>query len=116
LLSVLLLVPLAVCAQYLMVRPPGAGPYVRFDLGPTFPEDGRLTVFGTFPAGNTVHYETGFASDVAMGYAFNPWVAAELELGWRLFDPHGVSAMPAEKRPTIIIDIPIQEGSHRLIQ
>jgi opacity protein-like surface antigen len=83
LLSVLLLVPLAVSAQYLIVRPPGAGPYVRFDLGPTFPEDGRLTAFGNFPAGNTVQYETGFASDVAVGYAFTPWVTAELEFGWR---------------------------------
>jgi opacity protein-like surface antigen len=82
-MSVLLLVPLAVSAQYLIVRPPDAGPYARVDLGPTFPEDGRLTAFGNFPAGNTVRYETGFASDVAVGYAFAPWVAAELEFGWR---------------------------------
>jgi opacity protein-like surface antigen len=83
LMSVLLLVPLAVSAQYLPFPPPASGPYVRFDLGATFPEDGRLTAFGTFATGNTVHYDAGFASTVAGGYAFTPWVAAELEVGWR---------------------------------
>jgi opacity protein-like surface antigen len=82
-MSVLLLVPLAVSAQYLTFRPPDTGPYVRFDLGPTFPDDGRLTAFGNVPTGNRVHYDTGFASMVAGGYAFNPWIATELELGWR---------------------------------
>jgi opacity protein-like surface antigen len=81
--SVLLLVPLAVSAQYRMFFPPGAGPYVRFDLGATFPEDGRLNTFGNFRAGNKVQYDTGFAMDAAVGYAFNPWIAAELEVGWR---------------------------------
>ena len=81
--SVLLLVPLAVAAQYPIIIPPDAGPYYRFNLGPTFPEDGRLTTFGTFPAGNTVHYDTGFALEAAVGYAFNRWVEMELEVGWR---------------------------------
>jgi opacity protein-like surface antigen len=81
-MSVLLLVPLAVSAQYLAFRLPAAGPYVRFDLGPTFPDDGRLIAFGNVPTGNTVRYDTGFASTVAGGYAFNPWIAAELEFGW----------------------------------
>jgi OOP family OmpA-OmpF porin len=82
--SVLLLMPLAVSAQYYhMVVPRGAGPYYRFNFGPTFPEDGRLTAFGTFPTGNTVSYDIGVALEGAVGYAFNRWVEAELELGWR---------------------------------
>jgi opacity protein-like surface antigen len=81
--SVLLLGPLAVSAQYWTFLPPGAGPYVRLDLGVTFPEDGHLTASGPFATRSTVQYDTGFAMDVAAGYAFNPWVAAELEVGWR---------------------------------
>jgi opacity protein-like surface antigen len=81
--SVLLLVPLTVAAQYHMVLPREAGPYYRFNYGATFPEDGRLTTFGTFPTGNTVSYDTGFALDAAVGYAFNRWVETELEVGWR---------------------------------
>jgi hypothetical protein len=80
---VLLLVPLASSAQYLPFPPPDVGPYVRFDLEPTFPNDGRLTAFGAFPTGNTVRYKTGFASTVAGRYGFTPWIAAELEFGWR---------------------------------
>jgi OOP family OmpA-OmpF porin len=81
--SVLLLVPFAVAAQYQSIMPRDAGPYYRFNFGPTFPEDGRLTTFDTFSAGNTVSYDIGFALEGAVGYAFNRWVEAELELGWR---------------------------------
>jgi opacity protein-like surface antigen len=81
--SILLCVPLAVSAQYRMLLPPGAGPYARFDLGVTFPEDGRLTASGPFALQSKVQYDTGFALDAAVGYAFNPWVATELEVGWR---------------------------------
>jgi OmpA-OmpF porin, OOP family len=83
LLSVLLLVPLTVAAQYPMVIPREAGRYYRFNYGVTFPEDGRLTTLGTFPTGNSVSYNTGFAIDAAVGYALNRWVEAELEVGWR---------------------------------
>jgi opacity protein-like surface antigen len=81
--SVLLLAPLFVSAQYPRFSMRDAGPYARFDIGPTFPEDGRLTAFGAFPAGNKVQYGTGFAIDAAVGYAFTKWVAAEMDFGWR---------------------------------
>jgi opacity protein-like surface antigen len=60
--------------------PAGAGPYCRFDLGPSVFEDGRLTRFGG-PANNEVEYEVGFAASAAFGYAFNHYIAADLEFG-----------------------------------
>lgn len=67
-------------AQYYYAAPPGAGPYFRADVGPSFFEDGTLGQFGG-PAGNPVRFDTGFALDAAIGYAFNPNVSADLEFG-----------------------------------
>src|SRR5690348_5903405 len=60
--------------------PEGMGPYFRADIGPAFFPDGRLTEFGG-TAGNPVRYETGIAADAALGYAFNPNIAADFEFG-----------------------------------
>ena len=67
-------------AQQYYSFPQGAGPYCRFDLGPSFFPDGRLTSFGG-PAGNKVEYDVGFAASAAFGYAFNPYLAADFEFG-----------------------------------
>ena len=59
-----------------------AGPYTKFDVGPTFSQDGQITKFSGFPDGNNISYDVGFAFDAAIGYAFNKWVAVEGEFGW----------------------------------
>lgn len=61
--------------------PEGAGPYFRADLGPAFFQNGQLNNFGG-PAGYQVEYDTGFAADTAIGYAFNNYVATDFELGY----------------------------------
>ena len=61
-------------------RPEGAGVYSRLELGPAFFQDGQLTSFGG-PPGGSVQYNTGFAVDAAVGYAFNPYIAADFEFG-----------------------------------
>jgi opacity protein-like surface antigen len=58
-----------------------SGPYFRLDVGAAIPQDGRLDQFGSFPAGNEVRYEVGFNSSFAGGFAFNRYLAAELEVG-----------------------------------
>jgi opacity protein-like surface antigen len=67
-------------AQYYSDTPSGAGPYFRVGLGPSFFEDGRLTQFGG-PANSKVEFNTGFAGDAAIGYAFNQYIAADFEVG-----------------------------------
>jgi opacity protein-like surface antigen len=62
-------------------RTAGAGPYFRAGLGGAIFEDGVLTEFGG-PAGNSVDYSAGFASQAAVGYAFNQYFAAEIDLGF----------------------------------
>lgn len=67
-------------AQGLRFSTEGAGPYFRADVGPSFFQDGRLNSFG----GSTrkdVEFETGFALDAAIGYAFNKYLATDLEFG-----------------------------------
>jgi len=59
-----------------------ASPYTRFELGPTFLQDGEITKFTGFPNGNNISYDVGFAFDAAIGYAFNKWVSVEGEFGW----------------------------------
>jgi opacity protein-like surface antigen len=56
-------------------------PYVRVGIGPAFTQNGRITEFTGFAAGNKISYHTGLAFDGAIGWAFNPWIAAELETG-----------------------------------
>ena len=59
-----------------------AGPYTKFEIGPTFQQDGEITKFTGFPDGNNISYDVGFAFDAAIGYAFNKWVSVEGEFGW----------------------------------
>jgi opacity protein-like surface antigen len=58
-----------------------SGPYLRVDVGAAIPQDGRLDQFGSFQAGNEVRYDVGFSSSFAGGFAFNRYLAAELEFG-----------------------------------
>ncbi|MDE8347523.1 MAG: outer membrane beta-barrel protein [Acidocella sp.] len=60
--------------------PPDAGPYLTLDAGPTYYQDGQLNTFGG-PATGTVRYSVGASADVGIGYAFNKYVAAGLDLG-----------------------------------
>ena len=57
------------------------GPYFRVGAGAAITGDGSLTEFSGFAAGNKVKYDTGFAFEGAIGYAFNPWISAEFETG-----------------------------------
>ena len=61
--------------------PEGAGPYIRAGVGPSFFENGRLTKFGG-RANSSVHYDTGLAADMALGYAFNPFISLDFETGY----------------------------------
>jgi len=70
----------AASAQYYPGLPLGAGPYFRAEIGPSFFEDGQLKQFGG-PAHSTVEFQTGFAAATAIGYAFNQYVAADIEFG-----------------------------------
>ena len=56
-------------------------PYFRVGAGAAFTADGSLTEFSGFAAGNKVKYDTGFAFEGAIGYAFNQWISAEFETG-----------------------------------
>ncbi len=67
-------------AQIYSYFPEGAGPYFRAGFGPSFFQNGQLTCFGG-PASARVEYSPGFASDVAVGYAFNQYLATDFELG-----------------------------------
>jgi opacity protein-like surface antigen len=59
----------------------GEGPYCRFDIGPAFFQEGKLTGFGG-PANASVDYDVGFAADTAFGYAFNKYLATDFEFGF----------------------------------
>jgi opacity protein-like surface antigen len=69
-------------------RSPNHGPYFRVNLGPAFTQDGEITEFTGFPSGNKIEYNTGISLGLAGGFAFNKFVAAELELGsiWNEID------------------------------
>jgi len=71
----------AACAQGLRFSTEGAGPYFRADVGPSFFQDGRLNKFGGSTRSD-VEFETGFAVDAAVGYAFNKYLAADFEFGF----------------------------------
>lgn len=68
-------------AQYYYELPPGAGPYFRMDVGPSFFRNGQLTEYGA-PVSSPVKFRTGLAADGAIGYAFNQYVAADFEIGY----------------------------------
>ena len=77
-----LLFPNPSSAQYYYDSSSSSGrPYFRVGVGPAFTTDGSLTEFSGFAAGNKVSYDTGYALDAAIGFAFNPWISAEFETG-----------------------------------
>lgn len=57
------------------------GPYFRVGIGPAFTQDGQVTEFTGFAAGNEIEYRTGVALEGAIGYAFNEWIGIEFEAG-----------------------------------
>jgi opacity protein-like surface antigen len=73
-------IPLAK-AQHEDYFPPGAGPYFRLGGGPSFYFDGKLQQFGG-PENRTVSYDTGFALDTGIGYAFNKYIGVGFDTGY----------------------------------
>jgi opacity protein-like surface antigen len=67
-------------AQTYSFFPEGAGPYFRVGVGPSFFENGQLTDFGG-PVSSRVEYRPGLATEAALGYAFNKYLATDFELG-----------------------------------
>jgi len=59
----------------------GTGFYFRGDIGPAFTEDMHVTEFFGPVSGATIKLDTGVRFGAAGGYAFNDWIAAELETG-----------------------------------
>jgi opacity protein-like surface antigen len=69
--------------------PPGAGPYFRVAVGPSFFQDGTLKGYTiappdavTGPANQPVHYDTGVAFGAAAGYAFDKYFGLDFESGY----------------------------------
>jgi len=82
LVAIAWLAPLSGFAQNRSFITADAGPYSKFEIGPTFRPDGEVTKFGGFPDGNKISYDVGFNFDMAIGYAFNQWLSVEGEFGW----------------------------------
>ena len=68
-------------AQYYDYFPPGAGPYFRLGGGPSFYFDGTLQQFGSVQNAS-VSYDTGFALDMGIGYAFNKYLSVGFDTGF----------------------------------
>jgi len=77
-----LAVPRPARAQYYDSYRGGAGPFFRVGIGPAFTEDGKITEYTGFTAGNKIEYDTGTAIEFAGGFAFNDFVSVELEASW----------------------------------
>ena len=88
-LTLCLIAPAAV-AQGLRFSTEGAGPYFRGDVGPSFYQEGQLTKFGG-SVRNDVEFETGFAFEAAIGYAFNKYLSTDFEFG---FISAGIDSVP----------------------
>jgi opacity protein-like surface antigen len=67
-------------AQYSTDLPSDAGPIFRIGGGPSFFQEGRLTQYGV-SVSSPVEYDTGFAFDMAAGWAFNSYAALDFETG-----------------------------------
>ncbi len=81
LLTVSALVPAAnTQAQYRNFITGDSGLYWSLEAGATIPEDGHISDFGPWNAGQKVSYDVGFGFDLGFGYLFNKYVAAELQL------------------------------------
>jgi opacity protein-like surface antigen len=81
-----------------------AGMYSRFEMGPTFRQNGDMTDFGGFPTGNGVSYDVGFAFDAVFGYAFNKWFGLEGEFGWNGNTINSVQGI--QEQDTYVYEVP----------
>jgi opacity protein-like surface antigen len=61
--------------------PANSGPYFRLGGGPSFYFDGTLKQYGTVQNAH-VSYDTGFALDMGIGYAFNKYVSVGFDTGY----------------------------------
>jgi opacity protein-like surface antigen len=96
-------------AQDYWYFPPGAGPYFRAGVGPSFFQNGTLesfTVAGSSgPANAPVSYDTGVAFDAAFGYAFNKYIGLDFDTGyiWTRID----SVQGYQSNHSTIANVPI---------
>lgn len=103
-ISTLLLKESALQAQHYYSPPEGAGLYLRAGLGGTLLEDGKLTDFGGV-ADNRIEYEVGIVAQGAVGYAFNQYLATELEFGFIGAEIDSVSGLFADN--TYLYNMPM---------
>jgi opacity protein-like surface antigen len=82
-------IPLAKAQSY-DYFPPGAGPYFRLGGGPSFYFDGTLQQFGA-AENKSVSYDTGYALDMGIGYAFNKYLSVGFNTGYYETWIHSVS-------------------------
>lgn len=78
-------------AQYGQFITRESGPYITADAGGNIPEGGGLSDFGGFAAGAQVSYDAGATLNLAAGYQFNRYLAAEVQTGWNL---NAIDAIP----------------------
>jgi opacity protein-like surface antigen len=81
-----------------------AGPYSKFEVGPSFQTDGTLSQFTGIPGGSRIDYDVGFNFDAAIGYAFNKWIAVEGEFGWSANEIN--SAQGVSQQNTFLYNVP----------
>lgn len=93
---VLLAAPTAALAQNRAFITGDAGPYLKFELGPTFTEDGEITEFTGGGEGGRIDYYTGFNFDAAIGFAFNKYISTEFEFGWNGNEIHSAQFLAEE--------------------
>jgi len=77
-----MLAPVHTLAQGRSLITADAGLYSKFEIGPSFQQDGTLSQFTGLPGGAKIDYDVGFNFDAAVGYALNKWLAVEGEFGW----------------------------------
>jgi opacity protein-like surface antigen len=67
-----------------------AVPYFNVAMGAAVTQDGDLTDFGGSHSGAKVSYHVGMSMQGAAGFAFNKYLAAELEGSWTVSRPDSV--------------------------
>jgi hypothetical protein len=93
-------------------------PFFHADIGPAYFQDSRMKQYDV-PANDHIQYKMGGAINVAAGYTFNPYMAADLELGFwgarvdRInfftFDRADLYELPVTAN--IIAQVPLQGGA-----
>ncbi len=69
---------------------PDAGWYWRIDGGATIPQDNHIREFGPFSSGQKIDYDVGAGVNGGVGYMFNPYIAAEVEIGGTWNSVHSI--------------------------